>query len=70
MNLAKRVLTKSKIFGDFTLRSGKRSDAYFDKYRFESDPEILKDIASEGWAVGMMYGINVIFCCLVVGGGG
>ena len=47
MNLAKRVLIKSKIFGDFTLRSGKRSDAYFDKYRFESDPALLKDIASE-----------------------
>lgn len=47
MNLAKRVLTKSKIFGDFTLRSGKKSNAYFDKYRFESDPVLLADIASE-----------------------
>ena len=47
MNLAKRVLTKSKIFGDFTLRSGKKSDSYFDKYQFESDPVLLADIAAE-----------------------
>ncbi|MEE8399494.1 MAG: orotate phosphoribosyltransferase [Desulfobacterales bacterium] len=45
MTLANRILTKSKIFGEFTLRSGKVSDSYFDKYQFESDPELLADIA-------------------------
>jgi len=37
----------SKLSGDFLLRSGKRSDTYFDKYRFESDPALLKKIAEE-----------------------
>ena len=47
MNLAKRILDKSKIYGTFTLRSGKVSDSYFDKYQFESDPVLLSDIARE-----------------------
>ena len=47
MNLAKRILDKSKIYGTFTLRSGKMSDSYFDKYQFESDPVLLFDIATE-----------------------
>src|SRR5690606_4212648 len=33
--------------GDFLLRSGVRSCVYFDKYQFESDPELLKSIAHE-----------------------
>ena len=45
MTLANRILTKSKIYGKFTLRSGKVSDSYFDKYQFESDPVLLADIA-------------------------
>lgn len=47
MNLAKRILEKSKIYGTFTLRSGRVSDSYFDKYQFESDPVLLYDIAAE-----------------------
>lgn len=47
MNLAERVLQKSKIFGSFTLRSGKTSESYFDKYLFESDPILLADIARQ-----------------------
>lgn len=31
--------------GKFLLRSGQTSDFYFDKYRFESQPELLKAIA-------------------------
>ncbi|MFZ3231890.1 MAG: orotate phosphoribosyltransferase [Pseudobdellovibrio sp.] len=31
--------------GDFLLRSGSRSHEYFDKYRFESQPILLKEIA-------------------------
>ena len=31
--------------GDFVLRSGKRSSVYLDKYRFESDPALLRAIA-------------------------
>lgn len=45
MTLAKRILTKSKLSGKFTLRSGAVSDTYFDKYQFESEPGLLLDIA-------------------------
>ena len=30
--------------GDFLLRSGKRSHFYFDKYRFETRPELLRPL--------------------------
>jgi len=35
----------ARITGTFTLRSGTTSDVYFDKYRFESDPALLTEIA-------------------------
>jgi len=31
--------------GDFTLRSGKKSSWYFDKYRFEGIPSIMRSVA-------------------------
>ena len=43
--LAKRIYDTAHITGDFLLRSGKRSNEYFDKYLFEADPKLLKDIA-------------------------
>ena len=45
MNIPKRIREVSKLTGDFLLRSGKRSNIYFDKYRFEADPVLLKAIA-------------------------
>ena len=33
------------LHGEFRLRSGKISDRYFDKYRFESDPALLREMA-------------------------
>jgi orotate phosphoribosyltransferase len=44
--LAKRIYDTAHITGDFTLRSGVKSTEYFDKYLFESDPELLKHIAT------------------------
>jgi len=44
--LAKRIYDTSHITGDFTLRSGAKSNEYFDKYLFESNPDLLKHIAS------------------------
>jgi orotate phosphoribosyltransferase len=44
--LAKRIYDTAHITGDFTLRSGKKSNEYFDKYLFEANPELLKDIAT------------------------
>jgi len=43
--LAKRLSNVSRITGEFLLRSGARSTVYFDKYRFEADPELLREIA-------------------------
>lgn len=45
MSLANRIKQSARLAGDFLLRSGKRSHTYFDKYRFEADPVLLKDIA-------------------------
>jgi orotate phosphoribosyltransferase len=43
--LAARVYAASHLTGAFTLRSGATSNEYFDKYRFEADPELLRDLA-------------------------
>ncbi len=45
--LAKRIKTASYLTGQFILRSGKISSFYWDKYRFESDPRLLNDMADE-----------------------
>ncbi len=44
-SLASRIDTVSRLRGKFRLRSGVVSDEYFDKYRFESDPALLMEIA-------------------------
>ena len=36
------LVERSLLEGDFTLRSGKRSSWYLDKYRFETEPELLR----------------------------
>ena len=47
ITLARRINEVARLSGTFTLRSGETSDTYFDKYRFESEPAILADIANE-----------------------
>ena len=42
-----RIKACAQLSGSFTLRSGKVSNTYFDKYRFEADPVLLRDIAVE-----------------------
>jgi orotate phosphoribosyltransferase len=44
--LAAAINLASRLEGDFVLRSGQRSAYYFDKYRFEADPSLLKRVAS------------------------
>ncbi|MGQ0825698.1 MAG: orotate phosphoribosyltransferase [Actinomycetota bacterium] len=44
--LARRVLAASHLTGTFTLRSGATSTEYFDKYLFEADPALLRDLAT------------------------
>jgi len=43
--LAKEIFNVSHLTGEFLLRSGKISNEYFDKYRFEAKPNILSSIA-------------------------
>ena len=40
--LARMLVERALLEGDFTLRSGKRSTWYLDKYRFETEPEVLR----------------------------
>lgn len=45
--LAKAIYDISHLTGNFKLRSGQTSTEYFDKYRFESQPKMLKAIAQQ-----------------------
>lgn len=42
--LAKRIREVAYLEGDFTLRSGKKSRFYIDKYLFETQPDILAEL--------------------------
>ena len=45
--LVKRIKETAYLEGDFTLRSGKKSKYYLDKYLFETCPDILKALGAE-----------------------
>jgi orotate phosphoribosyltransferase len=45
--LARAIVRAAWLRGDFTLRSGAKSAEYFDKYRFESEPALLRAILEE-----------------------
>ena len=47
LQLAKSIYEISYLKGQFKLRSGQTSNEYFDKYRFEAQPHILKEIAKQ-----------------------
>jgi orotate phosphoribosyltransferase len=40
--LGRDLVKASYLKGDFVLRSGKRSNRYFDKFLFETEPELLR----------------------------
>ena len=44
--LAGAIYETAHITGEFVLRSGVTSTEYFDKYRFEADPVLLREIAA------------------------
>jgi orotate phosphoribosyltransferase len=48
-NLGRRLVDHALLEGDFVLRSGRRSSWYLDKYRFETEPEVLRELG-EGLA--------------------
>ncbi len=45
--LGRELVRASYLKGDFVLRSGKRSNRYFDKFLFETDPALLKRLARQ-----------------------
>jgi len=45
--LIRRIKETAYLEGDFTLRSGKKSRYYLDKYLFETCPDILKALGAE-----------------------
>lgn len=45
--LARDLVAASYLKGDFILRSGRRSNVYFDKYLFETRPGILRRVGAE-----------------------
>jgi orotate phosphoribosyltransferase len=44
-DLARQIYEVAHLTGTFKLRSGQTSHEYFDKYRFEARPDILREIA-------------------------
>jgi orotate phosphoribosyltransferase len=42
--LGRLLVERALLEGDFVLRSGKRSSWYLDKYRFETEPGILREL--------------------------
>ena len=44
-DLVRRIVATSELHGDFVLSSGRRSTVYFDKFRFLTDPDLLRDLA-------------------------
>jgi len=47
VNIPSEIRRRARLSGHFTLRSGATSRTYFDKYQFESDPMLLREIARE-----------------------
>jgi orotate phosphoribosyltransferase len=50
-DLVRRMVAASELHGDFVLSSGQRSSVYFDKFRFLTDPELLRDVAKAAAAL-------------------
>jgi len=44
VNLARALKDAAYLEGEFVLRSGRTSNHYFDKYRFETQPELLRAV--------------------------
>jgi|SRR5262245_6911485 len=45
--LARDVDARCRLTGEFTLRSGQVATEYFDKYLFETDPDLLARVAAQ-----------------------
>lgn len=47
IELAEKITAAARLQGSFRLRSGVTATEYFDKYRFEADPVILRAVAEQ-----------------------
>lgn len=59
--LAKRIRDAAYLEGEFTLRSGRKSNYYLDKYLFETQPDILR-------ALGEMFATHVAASTTLIAG--
>jgi orotate phosphoribosyltransferase len=57
---------RCRLRGEFTLRSGQVSTTYFDKYLFEGDPDLLREIAHR--LVGLVPDGTDVLAGLELGG--
>lgn len=64
--LAHQLSSVAQLDGEFLLRSGTIAHTYFDKYQFESDPELLRAIAAE--LVPLIPGDTELLAGLELGG--
>jgi len=64
--LEKEILKFSLLHGDFLLRSGQKSDHYFDKYLFESNPDLLYQIC---WRLRDQVAENIDYLAALEMGG-
>ncbi len=46
-DLVRRMVEASELHGEFVLSSGATSTVYFDKFRFLTRPDLLRDVAEE-----------------------
>jgi orotate phosphoribosyltransferase len=65
-SLARRIGERCRLRGEFTLRSGQVSTTYFDKYLFEGDPRLLREIADG--LVGLVPDGTEVLAGLELGG--
>ncbi|MHC5109492.1 MAG: orotate phosphoribosyltransferase [Planctomycetota bacterium] len=59
--LAQKIKDAAYLEGDFTLRSGRKSKYYLDKYLFETQPEILA-------ALGTMFSAHIADSTTLIAG--
>ena len=59
--LARRIRESAYLEGDFTLRSGRKSKYYLDKYLFETQPDILR-------ALGDLFAAHVADSTTLIAG--
>lgn len=65
-DLARRIYETAHLTGEFRLRSGVTSDEYFDKYLFEADPALVREVATA--LVGLVPDGTELLAGLELGG--